>query len=277
MRIFKTLIISAVILTLISCEFEGPKSEFTKPFKKGTVNLANKIGDSFLLFCYGDTISVNIVYDKETKYNYILLDKSDTLFEGTVSKFRGFYLLNRKLDNGNYQISAMQITDSTITGFGTEFLQAYAMDTLIEKGHFSSMIIDTSDRYVLNPDRKLGKSLFQSLLDTFPAQRFIVEEDIQEILDEIVLEDDVDVFIEPATKRRKITEVYPNPVVDVLNVKSAESLLDVRYALADISGKTFRTGVFNANIGEVDCEGLSPGVYFLMLRDSKESFKIVKK
>jgi Arylsulfotransferase (ASST)/Secretion system C-terminal sorting domain len=73
-----------------------------------------------------------------------------------------------------------------------------------------------------------------------------------------------------------LKNIYPNPVSDILTVKSnlSEKLF---YAITDISGKTLLSGEFYSETS-LNTSLLSPGVYFLKIKgkDSEETKRFVK-
>ncbi|PIV51030.1 MAG: hypothetical protein COS19_02755 [Flavobacteriaceae bacterium CG02_land_8_20_14_3_00_34_13] len=73
-----------------------------------------------------------------------------------------------------------------------------------------------------------------------------------------------------------LVSVYPNPAVEVINVKVPASVVINEVVLYDILGKN--TGVNYAN-GQVNVSGLSRGVYMLSVKTSEGTLtqKIVKK
>ena len=71
------------------------------------------------------------------------------------------------------------------------------------------------------------------------------------------------------------TNVYPNPVIDVLKF---ESRVIGTVQIVDVMGKTVYNSTVNSN--KIDVSHLSPGVYHLILKEKNNTFstgKFVKK
>ena len=76
----------------------------------------------------------------------------------------------------------------------------------------------------------------------------------------------------------KITaQVYPNPVVDFLSIKTAEEIKAV--TINDVSGRLISTAKFNSKENKVDLSGLASGIYVIKIETDKgfNSFKVIKK
>lgn len=76
---------------------------------------------------------------------------------------------------------------------------------------------------------------------------------------------------------RNSVKVYPNPVVDVLNVEAGSKVKSI--SVFDVSGKAVSTHVLNAVKSQVDLTKLAPGVYIVNLEteNGKQSVKVIKK
>ena len=72
-------------------------------------------------------------------------------------------------------------------------------------------------------------------------------------------------------------KVYPNPVVDVLNVEAAGKVKSL--SIYDLSGKVVSTHVMNAVKSQVNLSKLAPGVYVVNIEteNGTQSVKVVKK
>lgn len=71
--------------------------------------------------------------------------------------------------------------------------------------------------------------------------------------------------------------VYPNPTINIINVKLDESLLGSFYNVYDNTGKLMLTGEINSDNTTVDMSNLSSGIYLFRLRDNLNySFKVMK-
>jgi hypothetical protein len=158
-------ILTFILVTtiLIGCgEFE-PNVDFKEPIKGRTINLSNKVGDSFQIVRKDDTISYSIYFDKQTDFNYLVKSDTDTVFAGTVTKRNELFLLNRPLKNGKFAIHALKFTDSTVTGLETEWLQSNIIKNELDSGKYVNLISDTVGVNTLQTKKKDGKEILDSL------------------------------------------------------------------------------------------------------------------
>ncbi len=254
---------------------EEPRSEFTTPFKRHKIDLSYRLGDTFSVLRGKDTVVYNLHYNRKTRINYIIRDDNDTIFQGIVTKHRGMYLLNRPLPNGRYRISALKFTDSTVVGLETEYLQAFIIDGEVAQGNLTPMIVDTSKKYVLEIDRKLGTELFENLLHHFNEEKLIIDRDFYKHVDLINSAGQI-VNMPTAEDSKKTLQVYPNPVEMILTVvKSSEQ--DYNYRIIDLAGKEVHAGILTEDKTELDFTRLPAGEYILTAKETRESVKIIKK
>ncbi|MEO7046642.1 MAG: T9SS type A sorting domain-containing protein [Ferruginibacter sp.] len=91
--------------------------------------------------------------------------------------------------------------------------------------------------------------------------------------------------IKTAGKSNAITQLYPNPVSDVLHIQmQANSRLQVSFIIFDVAGKQVATQQNSLASGlndlQINCNGLAKGTYILQARDANGNsignFKIVK-
>ena len=66
--------------------------------------------------------------------------------------------------------------------------------------------------------------------------------------------------------------MYPNPVKNILNVKSKNQILSVE--IFDALGKNIST--FKNPDNQIDISDLSSGVYFVKINDEIEEVKVIK-
>lgn len=71
--------------------------------------------------------------------------------------------------------------------------------------------------------------------------------------------------------------VYPNPVVDILNVKTAKNSQNMNYKITNVAGQTLQAGKLNN--GQINVSVLPKGVYVLTVNTDEKPFtvKFVKK
>lgn len=68
-------------------------------------------------------------------------------------------------------------------------------------------------------------------------------------------------------------KVYPNPVTDILIVKTQKQ--DLNYRLVDANGRVISNDNINSDLYELDFTNQPPGVYFLWV-DEHHTHKIIK-
>lgn len=73
---------------------------------------------------------------------------------------------------------------------------------------------------------------------------------------------------------------YPNPTVDQLMLSSgSQDINNTTYTLADLNGRTIRSGSVENSLTQIDVSGIAIGVYLLTVRQNNnliKTFKIVK-
>lgn len=71
---------------------------------------------------------------------------------------------------------------------------------------------------------------------------------------------------------------YPNPINNYLNVKIENKLIDSKYSIFEINGKTIKKGNLKNNLNTINLEQLNKGVYFLKIEkeDLIRTIKIIK-
>lgn len=80
-----------------------------------------------------------------------------------------------------------------------------------------------------------------------------------------------------ANTSKSQVKVFPNPVVDVLNIEAASKVSNVQ--VFDVSGKVVSSHTLNSVKNQVDLSKLTPGVYVVNIQTEQgiQSVKIVKK
>lgn len=253
----------------------APPIEFTSLLKKRTVNLSNKIGESLSIKQNRDTITYFFKYNKKQKNNTILDQYNDTIHFGTVTKYQNIYLLNEVLDNGNFKLSAFELTDSTIIGLGDNYSFDWALWNEINTGFYNDMQLDSANSLVLTMTKKLAKSLFTNTLDSLPV-KYLVQNTI--LKKEDTQTDSINVKI---TEKSSITTtepsiIYPNPVIDKLILKTNISLINQAFKIIDLNGKIVISDVIKKINTEIDCTNMLRGNYILNIPFTNESIKLVK-
>jgi hypothetical protein len=70
-------------------------------------------------------------------------------------------------------------------------------------------------------------------------------------------------------------KLYPNPVVNILNVSIDSKLIDQSYTITDVSGKVLLKGKLNGVESTINVEQLSKGIYYLKIAGNSSS-KFIK-
>jgi hypothetical protein len=136
MRTFINLIILTISFALISCDGKEqikPISTFDSPFPKRNIDLKKILGDQLTIRNEWDTLILNITSSKK---NNLIINSitGDTIFFGTVSKFRGLYYFTQQLNDSSYWIHAVKISDNLIYGFNEAWTQTLLIDQAIKNG-----------------------------------------------------------------------------------------------------------------------------------------------
>jgi hypothetical protein len=188
------------------------KNTFNAPFPKRNRNLTRILGDTLRIEGKCFPLSYQIISTR--KYNLIIdMETGDTLFKGTVCKYRDLYYFNEKLNDTSYRIFALKITDSLIYGLQNYF-QYHQIDSIIEKGTYPNLVkfMDKSKKAIrLQPQKKELRKLYSSILEkTKPFEiirtKIFPSNDLEEIDNEIEKDD-----------YEYISKVYPNPARDYVN------------------------------------------------------------
>ena len=74
-----------------------------------------------------------------------------------------------------------------------------------------------------------------------------------------------------APNSSRYTQLFPNPVSDILRVKAAGDG-PMQISLLDVYGRTLSTWDVNNELWETDMSALIPGVYWLLVSSEKEGW-----
>jgi hypothetical protein len=243
---------------------------FDKPFPKRNRNLARILGDVIEIEGRCQPLTLGIVSTR--KSNIIInLTQGDTIFNGTVCKYRDLYYLNEKINDTTYRIFALKITDSLIYGL-QNYLQYAQIDSTIEHGDYSKLVYHKKQNTIrLHPNKRELRKLYTSLLYKTPPFVIIkataknVTNEAEETIQSIEA-DDYDL----------IANVYPNPATDILNIQLHEQTNAAFYLLSDLQGKTVLQGPLQGTANKVDISRLAIGTYALTVSDAAQQTEIVK-
>lgn len=263
---------------LTSCEGSKeslPKTTFDSPFPKCNKNLTNILGEHLSLKQGIDTLSMTITAFKN--YNIITNDKNgDTLFKGTVSKFRGLYYFNQQLNDTSFWIYAVKLTDNLLYGLNTAWEQTLFIDRSIENGkHHKLVKYIKGDKIRLHPDKKELKLLFTSIIDSISPDTII---QFQKTTPPLTDTTNTIIQIDPE-EFELFSKVYPNPTTGFVNIELQQKN-KIIYQLSDIHGKTILQGQFSDFINKINLSKQTAGIYYLTIvnptNDQKETTKIIK-
>jgi len=278
LRSISILLLSAILF--FSCGSSGyePESEFAEMIGSKEVNLKRKIGSEFSLIEGRDIKTYFISYRKQNNLNTII-HEGDTIFSGKVTKFKGLYLLHKQLPNGNWRIHALNITDSTMAGLGSELDQAYLIDEKVKETKLSKAIIDSSDIVVLKPDNKTADILFYTILRKIKtykrADYEISQSEKKPQKDEDQEEEEED--YEDESEFVYIEQHYPDKVRKKLVVKLKRGKSACNYEIENSDGDIVLEGKFSNRREVVRCDNLPVGRYQLTIEESEESFYFTKR
>ena len=279
MKTLLNIIILTIIFALTSCggNLNEPNITFDSQFPKRNKNLANILGDKLTIKRGEDTLIYKITSSKNN--NLIINSKTrDTVFFGTVSKFRGLYYFNEQLNDSSYWIYAVKISDNLIYGLNTARAQLEYVDQEIKNGNNRKLIkYINSDTSVirLHPYKRELKKLFSSIISNFLPDTIL---NYQETYSKIQDATSTLTVIDPEDFNY-ISKAYPNPTKDILNIELQQKSKST-FQLTDLSGKIVLQGQLNEIINKIDISKQQIGVYALTIvntaEEEKETIKIIK-
>lgn len=253
----KYLAILFVACSVISCGEYEPEVQFTEPIKGAKINLIDYLDETFSLIQDNDTIEYSITFDAETKEN-LITQKEDTIFIGTAIKRRELILLTRELRKGKFGIYAIKISDTTITGFNTEYYQNRIMDSLIYTSKHSGLIKDTTEHTTIKANRRSSKHLFRDVIALLPPEKIIREKPIKNPKPDIRISA---TEISP-TPTALVKSTFPNPFTDVIHIEmSTEG--SFTFEFHDHHGKLISTHKKTGQNFEFDLTNAPKGIIFI--------------
>ena len=250
------------------------KATFDSPFPKRNRDLSKILGDTLQLegWCIGSDFKIV----SNRKLNYIInIDTRDTLFKGTVCKYKDLYYLSEQVNDTAFRIFALKVTDSLIYGF-RNYIQYFKIDSAVGHGKYPKLVkyVDSNKNIRLHPNKKELRKLFTYImLDTDPC--YIVHPSANIKVKE---EEPVSANIE-TEDFETLSKVYPNPASDIVNVDLYEKNKATPYYVSDMNGKIVLHGQFNEISNKIDLSQLANGNYNLSLvtpEKQTETLKIIK-
>jgi hypothetical protein len=254
-----------------SCD--NTETTFDSAFPKKNKDLTTILGNEITIKRKTDTLYLNISSDKN--FNLITYKTGDTLFYGSVSKYRGLYYLSEKIREGYYFIYAVKISDKLITGLGSDWSQMCSAEEEIKKGNFKKLLIYmNSDTTIirLHPFKDDMKNMYNVIIDKITPDTILQK---QELIS-------TNYNIQPfdLEEMELIQKVYPNPTQDYITVDIQNSGI-LNYQIENLSGTIISQGKLAEKSTKIDLTKLQAGMYILTIINTslnqKESVKIIKK
>jgi hypothetical protein len=278
MKTLRQLFLLTILLSSCDGSLEKvfPKTTFESPFPKRNRDLTTILGSNLTIKSGKDTLKLTIYAFKN--YNLIIESKTgDTVFKGTVSKFRGLYYFSQQLNDTSYWIYAVKLYDNLIYGLNSAWRQTLLVDRAIENGQYKKLVKYLSaDKIRLHTDKRELKNLFSKIIDSIPPDTLLQFQEVASILKDttkIVTQLDHEDF-------EFFAKVYPNPTIDFVNIELQQKN-KITYKLTDLNGKTVLQGQFADITNKIDLRKQTAGIYYLTLinpaDNQKETAKIIKK
>ena len=266
------------------------KSSFDKPFPKRTKDLTWKFGSEFSIKKGTDTIDFKVVFNRSNKNNLIINQETkDTIFIGTVCKYKGIYYFNKQINDTSYWIYAVRIEGKLIRGLNTERFQMLSWDKKYESlltENKSTKTYNNIDiiKYVdperdiirLTPIKKKLKEFYESIIDSLKPDTLI--DFIQPMIRTEVIQEIEEISVTKTDEFEIIEKVYPNPAKDYCTIKIRE-VGKHEYGIYDLNGKLIKKGFITDRINDINLTELNRGIYFFRLYpcylENEETIKLI--
>lgn len=248
---------------------------FDSSFPKRNRDLTNILGDNLAIKSGADTLTLTISAFKN--YNLITNSKTgDTLFKGTVCKFRGLYYFSQQFNDTSFFIYAVKLTDNLVYGLNTLWEQTMLIERAIKNGEHQKIVkYRSAEKIRLHPDKRELKNLFSAIIDSIPPDTILQFKETTPTLTDttkVIIQIDPEDF-------EFFSKVYPNPTTDFVNIELQQKNR-ITYQLTDLNGKTVLQGQFTDTKNKVDLSGQTAGIFYLTLinptDNQKETTKIIK-
>lgn len=256
-----------------------PKSSYDAPFPKVGKDLTDILGNK-LYIKHGKDTTVFTVINKGDK-NLIIDKDNDTIFYGSVSKFRGLYYFSQQLNDTSFLIYAVRRSGNYLYGLNAPWYEGILIDHSIKRGEHKKLLKRMSaDSNIirLHPDKHEMKQLYAMIMDSLPPDTLIT------VHDKLSANTKIDTAtivktIDPEDFEM-FSKVYPNPASNELNIELQQKQ-NVGYIISDITGKAISNGQLHDSLNQVDISNLASGIYIITLVKAngkgEESVKIIKK
>lgn len=267
-----TWVLNCTILLALFTSCDSTETFYNSPFPKKNKDLTVILGNEITIKRQTDTLFLKITSSKNS--NLITYSTGDTLFYGSVAKYRGLYYFSEKIKENYYYIYAVKISDSLIYGFDSNWSQMYSVEDEIRKGNFNKLLTfmssDTS-MIILHPYKDEMKKLYSKIINNITPDTIICSNKTacKNLTESIPDPEELEIF----------QKVYPNPAHDIINVDLINTG-EYTYLITDLNGKIMNRGKIPEKSMAIDITKLPAGMYILTVINSaenqKESVKIVK-
>lgn len=266
------LVLFGLILLVLLNSCDNAETTFDSPFPKKNKDLTNILGNEITIKRKTDTLYLKISSDKNT--NLITYNTGDTLFYGSVSKYRGLYYFSEKIKENYYNIYAVKISDSLIYGINSEWSQTCSIEEEIKKGNYKKLLtFMNSDTTIirLHPYKDEMKNLYNVIINEITPDTIILspENQLRPYVNELFDSDEMEL----------IQNVYPNPALDFINLDLQKTGV-YNYQISALNGKIVNQGKLSEKSNKIDLIKVPAGTYILTIINStenkKESVKIIK-
>lgn len=293
MKTVKIILLLLTFSVLFGCvsKVSEVKTTFDGPFPKRSKNLMHTLGNSFLLKTWSDTISYLVDFRKSDRYNFIIEEETrDTIFQGTICKYRGLYYLNEKINDTTFLIYAIEIYNETIKGLNTKWIQMSKWNEhlefwLTQEGQEKinskpSFIIcaDPTKRIIrLDPDKKELRKFYSAILDSLEPDTILNW--VEPIVESPIIKETTKIKEGLTEQLELINNVYPNPAKDHCIIEFND--IDLYYfGLYDETGKLLKRGMLKNKKNKIDLTELNNGIYYIRVHsdqmDDLETIKLIK-
>lgn len=259
-----------------------PKSTFENSFPKKNKNLASILGNHLILKMDNDTLRLKI--SEKNGFNLITSDDKgnpDTLFYGTVCKFRGMYYFSQKVNDTAYWIFAVRKSGDKIYGMNGMFIEQLQIEKEVIAGKYPKLLKYMSkDTSVIRlyTDKKLIRKILEPFVDTLKPLTIMHFEKTNDTTQFKMDSSNVISAID-SEEFEIISKVYPNPASDFVNLELQEQG-KVLYKLSDIIGKELKQGECTEMVNKIDVSDMPAGLYILTVTSAdgkiSESVRVVK-
>lgn len=260
----------ALLVILSSCD--NAEITYDSPFPKKNKELTKILGTNLIIKRGKDSLQLKITSDKD--FNLITNNTGDTLFYGSVSKYRGLYYFNEEIKEGYYFIYAVKISDNLIYGLNSSWSQMCSVEDQIRKGNNKKLLTYMSgDTTIirLHPYKDEMKKLYGVIVNNLIPDTIILgsENKLKNSIELTFDQEEMEI----------IEKVYPNPALDFVNIDLQKSGV-FTYQISNINGVIVSKGKILEKSNKADITNLKNGIYIVTvinsLNNQKESVKLLK-